>query len=62
MKTEAAGKLVKPLMVSEISSNRKNDRISVFGYLWRVLTAATAAYYVVHGTANVAKFVQDLAD
>lgn len=33
MKIEAAGKLVKPLMVSEISSNSKNDRINVFGYL-----------------------------
>jgi hypothetical protein len=33
MKTEAAGKLMKPLMVSEISSNRKNDPINDFGYL-----------------------------
>jgi hypothetical protein len=33
MKTEAAGKLVKPLMVSEISSNRESDWINVFGYL-----------------------------
>jgi hypothetical protein len=33
MKTEAAGKLVKPLMVSEITSSGKNVRINVFGCL-----------------------------